>query len=352
MTSPARRLLSGIAFLVCTLVVAVAGYLLTGWPLLDAVYMVVITVFGVGYGETRELSEGMRVFTMCVIVAGCSSLIYILGGVFQLIAEGEIERALGKRRMKKQLQDLSGHVVVCGYGRIGRVLLPALVEAQETVVLVDTEQSRLDQVDDERVLRVHGDATKDEVLEEAGVRRAKALATVLPSDALNVFITLSAKNLNPALDIVARGEDNGTEQKLMHAGARSVVLPSNISAVRIAQLISRPAATVFFREADIAGLSEELEGIGVGIDQFDVTAASRTIGLTVGELEASGEGGFMVIAVRRAGGTLVQNPEKGFSFAEEDSVLLLGHTEDLPKLKRRFALRAKPLIYRGSAVGR
>jgi voltage-gated potassium channel len=351
MRSSTRRILSGVAFLAFTVMVSVSGYLLSGWSLLDALYMVVITVFGVGYGETRELSDGLRIFTMFVIMGGCSSLIYIMGGVFQLITEGEIERALGKRRMKKQLDGLVNHVIVCGYGRIGRVLIGALLASGETVVLVDTQEERLELASEERLLKVHGDATRDEVLETAGIMRAKALATVLPSDALNVFITLSAYNLNPKLQIIARGEDHATEQKLLRAGARRVVLPSNISAVRIAQMISRPAVIEFFRDMDMAGLSEELEGIGVSIDQFVVTGSCRVLGLRVGELEASGEGGFMVIAVRRAGGTLVQNPPKDFMFAEEDNVLLLGHKDDLPKLKQRFSLRGKPLIYRGRTVG-
>ena len=205
-----------------------------------------------------------------------------------------------------------------------------------------------------RVARVTGNATSDEVLLEAGVTRARALATVLPDDALNVFITLTARNLNPDLRIIARAEDPASDAKMIQAGADKVVLPSALSGERAAQMILRPAMVDFFADQDLSGLEHELRGLGLQIEQFEVDGKSSLIGRSVGALESSGDGGFLVIAIRRAGGQLIRNPEKHFTFAEEDSVLFMGHAEDIPHLREAFALaNIRPavlsaVVYRGA----
>jgi voltage-gated potassium channel len=350
MTASARRVAVGGVVLAATSLVAVLGYVLAGWDWLDAVYMVVITVFGVGYGEVRVMDPAMRLFTIAVILVGCSTLIYILGGIFQMITEGEIDRALGKRKMLKDINELEGHTIVCGFGRMGRVLAESLRRSDSACVVVERSPERQEEAEAHGFHTVEGDATRDEILLAAGIDRARALATVLPADALNVFITLTARHLNPALTIVARGEDPPTEQKLRHAGADHVVMPAKIGAERLAQIVTRPGVLEFFDKADLGAIGQELSSIGVEMDQFQVTPA--VVGRTVGELESSGSGGFMVVAVRRAGGTIVRNPDKDFALAEEDRVLLLGHQENLPDLKRLFSVRLSPIVYRGAVLRR
>lgn len=185
------------------------------------------------------------------------------------------------------------------------------------------------------------------MLRAAGIARARALASVLPNDALNVFITLTARNLNPDLRIIARAEDPASESKMLQAGADKVVLPSTLSGERAAQMILRPTMVDFFTDRDLSVLERELTALGLDIDQFEVDNRSRLIGRTVGELESSGNGGFLVMAVRRAGGSLVRNPPKTFPFAEEDSVLFLGHTEDIPALRQAFSIaNVRPAVHR------
>lgn len=349
-----RRIAHGFLVLGVVCVVSVLGYVLLGWSLSDAVYMVAITIFSVGYGEVQPVVGSVRWLTLGVIVFGCSSLLYILGGFFQLIAEGELNRLVGKRKMKKKIEELSDHVIVCGFGRIGRVMTADLKDAGATVVLVDNDAHRIEVAADQGLHTLVGDATSDEVLLQAGVNRARALATVLPNDALNVFITLSARNLNADLRIIARAEDPVSEAKLMQAGADKVVLPSALSGERAAQMILRPAMVDFFAGKDLSGLEQELAALGLEIDQFEVDGESSLIGRTVGELENGGKGGFVVIAVRRVGGQLVRNPEKRFQFSEEDSVLFMGHAEDIPHLREAFAIASlrpavrRPLTYRGA----
>ncbi|MGB5348031.1 MAG: potassium channel protein [Polyangiales bacterium] len=349
-----RRIAQGFLVLGAVSAIAVLGYMLMGWSLSDAVYMVTITIFGVGYGEVRPVLGEVRWLTVGVIVLGCSSLIYILGGFFQLIAEGELNRLLGSRKMKKTIEELNDHIIVCGLGRIGRVLRADLEAANETVVFVDSNADRVNLAIEQGSYALTGNATSDDVLLEAGVQRARALATVLPDDALNVFITLTARNLNPGLRIIARAEDPASDSKMIQAGADKVVLPSALSGERAAQMILRPAMVDFFKDQDLSGLEHELRGLGLEIEQFEVDGQSSLIGRTVGALESSGDGGFVVIAIRRAGGKVVRNPEKHFTFAEEDSVLFMGHAEDIPNLREAFEIAnlrpavGRPLVYRGA----
>jgi voltage-gated potassium channel len=352
-----RHIAQGFFVLSFVCVASVLGYVMMGWSFSDAVYMVAITIFSVGYGEVHPVVGPVRWFTIGVILLGCSSVIYILGGFFQLIAEGELNRLLGNRRMKKTIEELHDHVIVCGLGRIGRVVTRDLLTAGANVVLVEKDADRVSLLVAEGCYVVEGDATSDAVLIEAGVKQASALITVLSDDASNVFITLSARNLNPNLRIIARAEDPASDSKMIQAGANKVVLPSTLSGERAAQMVIRPAMVDFFADRDLSALEQELRGLGLQIEQFEVDARSSLIGRTVGELESSGHGGFLVLAIRRVGGSLIRNPEKGFTFSEEDSVLFMGHVEDIPYLRKAFAIaNLRPAVrravtYRG-ATGR
>jgi voltage-gated potassium channel len=342
-----RRIAQGFVILGSVCLGSIVGYVLLGWSFSDAVYMVAITIFSVGYGEVQPVVGTVRWFTIGVIVLGCSSLLYILGGFFQLVAEGELNRILGTRKMKKTIDELSDHVIVCGLGRIGRVVSKDLETAGATVVYIDNDESRAATIVEIGGYVIVGDATSDAVLLEAGVKRARALATVLSDDALNVFITLTARNLNPNLRIIARAEDPASDSKMIQAGADKVVLPSTLSGERAAQMILRPAMVDFFADQDLSGLEQELRALGVQIEQFEVDGDSSLIGRTVGELESSGDGGFLVVAIRRAGGKLIRNPEKHFTFSEEDSVLFMGHEEDIPHLREAFAIaNLRPAVRR------
>ncbi len=257
-----RRIVRGIAFLVLLVVVSTAVYVRAGFTLVNALYMVVITVFSVGYGEVRELDPALGIFTMFVIIGGCSSLVYITSGLFRMIAEGQLQKVLGRSRMDKELEALKDHAIVCGFGRIGHVVCEELVGARVQVGVVETDQERCDAARAAGHLVVHGDASQNEALTSAGLARARALASVLSNDAMNVFITLTARQLRPNLFIVARGEEHGVEPKLMQAGANRVVLPSRIGAERISHLVTRPAVLEFFKEADLGARAPTLQRTG------------------------------------------------------------------------------------------
>lgn len=232
-----KTLRKGFAFFATTCSVATAGYVIAGWGWIDAIYMVTITIFGVGYGEVQPIEDQwLKFFTIGVIFAGCSSLIYVIGGIVQMLTEGEIEEMLGLRSRSREIDQLSDHTIICGYGRVGQMLAEELANQESPLVVIDRDAERIEQAIHDGFLAMQGDAVEDDVLCQAGLLRAKTLATVLPDDAKNVFITLTARDLSDSVRIISRAEHPSTERKLLRGGATSVVMPSAIGALRIAQL--------------------------------------------------------------------------------------------------------------------
>ncbi|PSB23524.1 potassium channel family protein [Stenomitos frigidus] len=335
-----KRILTGAGFLSLTLVVAVAGYRLSGWSMLDSIYMVVITVFGVGFGEIGPMSPQLRIFTMFVIIAGCTSVGYIFGGFFQMITEGEINRALGARRMTKEIKTLKQHVIICGYGRIGQILARQMIDAKQPFVIIDNNLGRIETAEAMGYLVRLGNATDEGILESAGIENAKVLATVLPDDAANVFITLTARGLNPNLIIMARGEYPSTEKKLRQAGADHVVLPAEIGALRMSHIITHPAALNFLdATVDGSSLNELLSQIDVQVDELAVPSGSPLVGSSISAVQVRGKGTFIVVALRQASGDTIVNPSHEVLLEEGDTVIVMGHKGDIPKFAHHYDLK-------------
>ncbi len=350
--SPAlRRVAWGAAFFALTCAVGTAGYVAAGWSVMDAFYMVIITIFGVGYGEVRPVaSNELRGFTISVIIGGYGAAIYAVGGFIQLVTEGEINRALGARRMTRQVSQLRDHTIVCGFGRIGRILAGELAAGGEPLVIVDVDAAKVREAEAAGHAALSGDASSEEVLRHAGIEHAKALATVLPDDALNVFITLGASALNRHLEIIARAEDPSTEPKLRRSGATSVVLPAAIGAERIAHLVTRPGAQRLLDDGRGRGdLQAQLEPMGLQFEELRLPAHSPLIGRNLDHIEVHGNRGFLIVGVRHANGLLEANPSGDTPLAEGDTVIVLGHGNDLPELRRRYELK-RELSYRGARL--
>lgn len=347
MTTPVRRITIGAVIFLLTCAAAVTAYVSAGWPLLDAVYMVVITVFGVGYGETHPLDESwLRVFTMGLIIAGCSSAIYVVGGFVQMLAEGEINRALGNRRMSKGIEGLSGHTILCGFGRIGQVLAGELASLGQRFVVLDADPARVQQAQEAGYLAILGSASEEQTLETAGIAKARVLATVLPSDTANVFVALTARELNPSIQIIARAEAASTEKKLLRSGANRVVLPAVIGATKIAHIIARPSTEDLLVEATVnRALTEELQQIGLEMTEVIVAQGSYLEGRAVGEIEAEA-GGFVIVAVKTSDGKLLRATDQSIRLNSGDALVILGHQDVLPELTRR-AKPAPTTAYRG-----
>ncbi len=335
MQGPFQRIFTGTIFFATTSLIAVIGYSLSGWSLLDSIYMVVITIFGVGYGEVKPLdSPALKIFTIFMILGGTTSVIYLVGGFVQMVMEGEVNRALDARRMIHKLETLEQHVIICGFGRIGQILAREMVRAEQPFVVIDNNTERVAQAKSLGYVVEYGNATEEAILEAAGIERAKVLATVLPNDAINVFITLTARGLNPQLVIMARGESPTTEKKLQLAGANHVVLPAAIGALHLAHLIAQP--TLDFLEhqnADSHHLNELLAHLDVQIDELVISPNSPLVGKTVGEVEVDRRRAFIIVALRKADGTTITRPNQALILSESDTLVIIGHRHDLQPAK-------------------
>lgn len=326
-----RKLRSSLLYLAAVCTMAVAGYcLLYQWPLIDAVYMVVITIFGVGFGEVHPISTtGGRIFTIAVIIGGTSAIAYVIGEAIRFVTEGEIMKAIGELKKSRQVEGIARHAIICGYGRIGQILAKELSGSGFPFVVVDLEDARLALAEAEGYLFVKGSAIEEETLIRAGVERAEVLATVLPQDTLNVFITLTARNLNKQLRIIARGEQPSTEKKLRQAGADEVVLPAAIGGTRIAHSITRPATMKFL--GDSRGvLNDELKHLGVEIDELRLHRHTHLVGKTVAQLHMLAEGHLLVLALERADGSVLRSGFLDEPLAEGDAVIIVGRRHSLP----------------------
>ncbi|MEL6496606.1 MAG: NAD-binding protein, partial [Cyanobacteria bacterium J06623_7] len=292
-----------------------------------------------------------KIFTMLVILAGTTSAVYIVGGFVQMVAGGEINRALDNQRKGKEIESLKNHAIICGFGRMGQVLAQQLQQDRQKFVIVELESDRVTKAESMGYLTMEGNATDENILIAAGVEKARVMATVLPNDAANVFITLTARGLNPQLVILARGELPTTEKKLKLAGADRVVLPAIISGMRMANLITRPTAADFLKsQSDRHYLSELLGQINVQIDELKVKPGSLLVKKTVGQLEVKGKGTFIIVALRRQDKTVIKNPDRSIVLRAGDTVIVIGHEGDIPQFARFNEMKSK-MRYRGSSIG-
>ncbi len=340
-----RRLLIGMGLLGLTGVVAVLGYIAAGWGVVDSIYMVVITIFGVGYGEVRPIdSPLMKLFTGLVIIAGCSTGIYVVGGFVQMVAEGEIHRALGARKMSMGIEQVNDHVIICGYGRVGQILADELKIYGQPLVCVDTDQDRIAMARAKGFLVVLGNAGEEETLRQAGIERARVVAAVLPDDTANVFITLTARELREDIEIIARGELIETKRKLLRSGATHVVLPAAIGASKIANMINCPNETKLITNSQLRDqLNNGLQAIGLALREVVVEAKSQADRCKISEIELGHKSGAVIAAVQSADGTVRRNPAPDEIVVAGDRLYIVAHKETGPALIKQT--KTKPLHF-------
>jgi voltage-gated potassium channel len=324
-----------LALLGVLIVVGTLGYYFIEdeFSLFDALYMTVITLTTVGYGETHPLSTAGRAFTMGLLIVGVFTFFYAATELVRGIVSGEVQQLLGRQLMARNLAALSGHLIVCGYGRMGRHVAREFSRAGRDFVVIDTDEDLLADFNQERGLAVAGDCTSDEVLRKAGVERAKALVTVVPSDADNLYVTMSARLLNAKLFIVARAEGEEAEQKLLRAGADRVIAPYALGGSRIAQAVLRPTVLEFI---ELATRTEHLE---LQIEQTLVNPNSPLAGMSLTASRLRQDYGLIVVAIKKQGGAMVYTPPPETVMEGGDTLIALGRRSQLEQLDALAAAR-------------
>jgi voltage-gated potassium channel len=320
-----QGLVRAAAFVCIIYLLAVIGFVLSGWSLGDAAYMVLLTIFSVGFSEVHPIDTSwLRALTMATILLGCTGMIILTGALVQFLAHLQLRSLLGIDRMTAQIDKLTNHTIICGYGRIGQQLAHELAQARESFVIVERDPSKFTLAQASGYACLTADAAEEASLMAVGIDRARVLATVLPSDASNVFITLSARSLNPSLQIIARGEVPSTERKLIHAGADKVVLPMHIGAERIAEMILYPTTAQLIDEsASMRDLKRGLHEIGMELEALTVPPKSALAGATVADAERQGNGAFFIVQIERPGAQIFARPGKHFIIEAGDSVILI-----------------------------
>jgi voltage-gated potassium channel len=328
-SSPLRILAAVIAFMLVLIVIATLGYMAAGWSFGDALYMVILTVYTVGYQEVRPIhTPALHLLTIGTIVLGCTGMIFLTGALVQVFTVGQITQLLGVKRVTSEIEKLKDHIIICGFGRIGVMLAKDLKDGGADFLIVERSESRIAQAEALGYLCLQADAADEAALKSAGVERARVLATVLPDDSTNVFVTLSARSLNQRLHIIARGEQPSTESKLLYAGANKVVLPTHIGAERMTEMILYPETARFIRGSErMQDFDKTLRDLGLQLEMVVVPDNSGAIGGSIGELEQKGRGGFFVVQLDRRGGETVTRPAADVRIEAGDGVLIVARAE-------------------------
>ncbi len=321
-----KKAIISISLVIAVLLTGTMGYcVIEGWTIFDSLYMTVITLATIGYQEVRPLSYTGRAFTIVLIFFGVGVVAYAINNGIRAVFEGEFQKALGRRKLEKKLKNLKNHFIVCGYGRMGQIICRELKAHNVPFVVIEKELQEIDA--DEETPFLYGDATKDELLKKAGIERARGLISVLSTDAQNLFVVLSARELNPNLLIVARAGEEGSEQKLLRAGADRVVSPYHIGGLRIAHTVLKPAVVDFLEFATKSGNFElQMEEIVVGED-------SAFANKTIHEAGIGRELGVIVVAIKRKDGEMKFNPVHNTRIKPGDTLIAIGETEKLKTLE-------------------
>lgn len=308
----------------------VAGYMgITGLGFIDALYMTITTISTVGFREVAPLGPLGQLFTIALIVSGVGIVFYSASLVARDLIEGELRRGFGRRKVERQIARMSDHLIVCGFGRMGRSVCRELAAKPASFVVVDRDIEAVRHAADEGYLSLAGDASEDDVLRAAGIERAQGLVAALSTDADNVYVVLTARELNPRLLIVARAEDERSERKLLHAGANRVVLPYAIGGHRMAHALLRPAVL------DVIDLATHYRSLELQIEEVAIAPNTFCAGRTVQESGVREELGLIVIAVKKPNDTMQFNPTADTVIAAGDRLVLMGPAENLREIERR-----------------
>lgn len=326
-----KKLIQVIALIVFIIAFGTMGYVIVeGWNFFDSLYMTIITITTVGYREVHDLSFNGRLFTIFLIVGGVGTVLYALSTGVRIIVEGELKDIFGRKKLEKKIKELCDHYIVCGYGRMGKIISRELETEGVRFVVIEKDPRMLEEKGD--ILFLIGDATRDHTLKEAGVEKAKGLISVLSTDAENLFVVLSARGLNPNLFIIARSAEEDSEQKLLRGGATKVISPYHIGGLRMAHTVLKPTVVDFIEFATKSG------NIELQMQEIAVQEGSRLIGMTLEQCGIGRDLGVIIVAIKQSADDTKFNPTFRSTLKAGDTLIALGEISKL----RAIEEMAKP----------
>jgi len=327
--NPFKQLLPSAMILLIVIVAGTIGYqVVEGWSFIDSFYMVIITLFTIGFQEVHPLSSYGRLFTILIAVSGVGAAVYAGTQLIEIIVEGEILGYGRRRKMDKKIEDMKNHYIICGYGRTGHQVAAEFDSARVPYVILDQKPEIEEELGPREIPYIVGDITSDDNLIEAGIKSAQGLIAAADSDVANLYVTLSARVLNPHLNIVTRASEIDAESKLMMAGANRVIAPYFISGKRMAALATRPVTSDFL---DLVMHGESLE---FSLNEVAMPDNSPLVNKTIGEAEIRHRSGALVLAIRRADGSFDLQPESSSVMKKGDIFVVIGTQEQIVKLAK------------------
>lgn len=330
-----KKIYFAVGLIFFVILVGIAGFMvIEKFRLLDAFYMTIITIATVGFGELHPLSDAGKLFTAILIITSISIYAYAVSVITNYVIDGEFAKHLKLYRLNKAIEKLENHVVVCGYGRNGKEVCAELTAHHQPFVVIENAAAVISSISAEtkEMLIVEGDATKDEILVIAGIQKAKALITALPNDADNVYVVLTAREMNPDLLIISRASDDASDKKLRRAGANNVIMPDKIGGSQMASLVVKPDVIEFIDYITGQGsVNIRLEEI-----KFD-SLPNKLKNKTIKELEVRNKSGANIIGLKKGNGEFLINPSPDTEMLSDTKLFVLGTKEQVGKLLSIFA---------------
>ncbi len=323
-----KKLIPVLTLVLLIVAFGTAGYMvIEGWNILDSIYMTILTITTVGFREVHDLSPKGTVFTILLIVGGVGTALYAFTAGARFILEGEIQKIFGRKKLEKKIKELKDHYIICGYGRMGKIIARELHEEGAQFVVIEKDPESLGEK--EEMLAVIGDATRDLSLKEAGIEKARGLISVLPNDAENLFVVLSTRVLNPNVLIVSRAVEEDSEQKLLRAGANKVVSPYHIGGLRMAHTVLKPTVVDFIEFTTRSG------NIELQMQEVTVQEGSRLIGMSLEVCSVGDDMGVIIVAIKQATGETRFNPTHQSVIKAGDILIVLGERSKLKAFEER-----------------
>ena len=329
------RIYLALSFILGVVVVGSVGFvLIEGYSWVEALYMTVITVSTVGFGEVRELSEEGMIFTSILIMGSLGTFAYSISALTTYFVNGEYRTTFKEARLKQEVEKLSNHVIVCGTGRVGEMAVQELLDHNTPVVIVENDVEKADSLSAEGHIVISGDATRDENLASAGITKAKSVITTLPSDAQNLYVVLAAREMAPNIHIVSRASKLNSVSKLRVAGANNVIMPDKVGGAHMASLVVMPDVIEFLDHLKIQGADDiNLEEIPVNVLPQGLKTA------TLGELDARNRVGVNVVGVKQSDGNFIINPGRDTPLDDACKLFVLGTDDQLRTMNRILGIQ-------------
>ncbi|HET6489194.1 MAG TPA: potassium channel protein [Syntrophales bacterium] len=316
-------------FIMILIVIGTVGfYFIEGWNVLESFYTTVMTLTTIGYGDFVPRTQGGMLFTVILVIFGVGTMLYTVGLVAQTMVEGRLMNLMGRGKMEKAIEKMNNHYIICGCGRIGMLIARELAAEKVPFVVIDNNPEAIQRIQEEGFVFFRGDATHDKCLIGAGIKRARGIVCVLSSDAQNLYVILTAKELNPNLWILSRSEEEQSEHRLLRAGADRVMSPYTLGGSRMAMAILRPAMLDFIE------ITTRRQSLELRMDEMEICEGSPLIGKSLEESEIRQRYGLIIVAVKKESGKMIFNPVASYVIQSGDKLIALGEEDNVSKLSQ------------------